>query len=293
MLLKDQQRGGYKVYLDPSDGEGIGLFFNMSYEADPEIAKWIGKADFRRALSLAIEREQLNETFFLGLGVPGSAAPAERTVYSPGPEYRKLWATYDPQKANAMLDHIGLDKKDAEGFRLRGDGKGRLRLEIQTYVGFLQADVQEVERSLAYQRRDANQHQLHVDVTWGTENMFGHHMGALFPVDGISPLGPLYGKWFASGGTQGKEPPPRMRELMEKFRRALGAPGEEHVQLAKEVWTIALDEVWVVGTVGLSPVITGVRVVKIGLGNIPERLSNGASAHSPGNNLPQTYYWKK
>jgi peptide/nickel transport system substrate-binding protein len=311
VLLENQPRGGYKVYLDPSDGEGVGLFFNMSYEADPEIAKWIGNADFRRALSLAIEREQLNEAFFLGLGVPGSAAPAERTVYSPGAEYRTLWATYDPQRANAMLDRIGLDKKDAEGYRLRSDGKGRLRLEIQTYVGFLQStqmcemireqwkkvgiqvDVQEVERSLAYQRRDANQHQLHVDVTWGTENMFGHHMGALFPVDGISPLGPLYGKWFASGGAQGKEPPPRMRELMEKFRQALGASGEKHVQLGKEVWKIALDEVWVVGTVGLSPVITGVRVVKTGMGNIPERLSNGASTHSPGNNLPQTYYWKR
>jgi hypothetical protein len=29
------------------------------------------------------------------------------------------------------------------------------------------------------------------------------------------------------------------------------------------------------------------------MGNIPERLSNGAAAHSPGNNLPQTYFWKR
>jgi peptide/nickel transport system substrate-binding protein len=118
-------------------------------------------------------------------------------------------------------------------------------------------------------------------------------MGALFPVDGGSPLGPLYGRWFASGGTQGKEPPPRMRELMETFRRALGAPDEEQIQLAKEVWKIALDEVWTIGMVSQSPVITGVRVVKTSLGNVPARLSNGAAAHSPGNNLPQTYYWKQ
>ena len=38
-------------------------------------------------------------------------------------------------EANAMLDALGLDKKDAEGYRLRSDGKGRLRLEIQTIVG--------------------------------------------------------------------------------------------------------------------------------------------------------------
>jgi peptide/nickel transport system substrate-binding protein len=157
----------------------------------------------------------------------------------------------------------------------------------------IQADVKEHERSLAYQRRNASEHQIHVDVTWGTENMFGHHMGGLFPVDGTSPLGPLYGKWFASGGTQGKEPSPRMRQLMETFRQALGTSGEEHMQLGKEVWKIALDEVWTIGVVGLSPLITGVRVVKTGMGNIPERLSNGAAGHSPGNNLPQTYFWKK
>ncbi|HSF32550.1 MAG TPA: ABC transporter substrate-binding protein [Candidatus Tectomicrobia bacterium] len=311
VLLENQQRGGYKVYLDPSDSEGMALFFNLSYDGDAEIARWIGQADFRRALSMGIDRDQLNETFFLGLGVPGSIAPAERTVYSPGPEFRTRWATHDPQRANAMLDSIGLDKKDAEGYRLRADGKGRLRIEIQTFVGFFQAtqicgmireqwrkigiqgDVKEVERSLAYQRRDANEHQIHVDVTWGTENMFGHHMGALFPVDGTSSLGPLYGKWFASRGTQGKEPPPRVRELMDTFRKALGTAGDEHIRHAKEVWKIAVDEVWAIGTVGQSPLITGVRAVKTGMGNIPERLSNGAAAHSPGNNLPQTYFWKR
>jgi peptide/nickel transport system substrate-binding protein len=311
VLLENQQRGSYRVFLDPSDSEGMALFFNLSYDGDPEIAKWIGQADFRRALSMGIARDQLNETFFLGLGVPGSIAPAERTVYSPGPEYRTRWATHDPQKANAMLDKIGLDKKDTDGYRLRTDGKGRLRVEIQTFVGFfqatqicemireqwrnigIQADVKEVERSLAYQRRNANEHQIHVDVTWGTENMFGHHMGALFPVDGTSSIGPLYGKWFASGGIQGKEPPPRMRELMETFRKALGTAGEEHIRHGKEVWKIAVDEVWAIGTVGQSPLITGVRVVKTSLGNIPERVSNGAAAHSPGNNLPQTYYWKR
>jgi hypothetical protein len=36
----------------------------------------------------------------------------------------------------------------------------------------------------------------------------------------------------------------------------------------------------------------GVRIVKNTMGNIPERLYNGAAPHSPGNNLTQTYYFK-
>jgi hypothetical protein len=44
--------------------------------------------------------------------------------------------------------------------------------------------------------------------------------------------------------------------------------------------------------VGQSPVVQGVRVAKYTMGNIPARLMNGASVHSPGNNLTQTYFFK-
>ena len=45
VLLENQQKGGYRVYLDPSDqGADVGLFCNQSYEKDPEIAKWLSHA---------------------------------------------------------------------------------------------------------------------------------------------------------------------------------------------------------------------------------------------------------
>ena len=95
----------------------------MTYDKDPEIAKWFHNRDFRRALAIAINREQLNEIFWLGTSAPRSVVPVDSNPYFPGPEYRTMWATYDPQQANAMLDAIGLDKKDAEGYRLRSDGR--------------------------------------------------------------------------------------------------------------------------------------------------------------------------
>jgi peptide/nickel transport system substrate-binding protein len=310
VLLENQQKGGYKVYLDPStQGTDVALWFNMSYEADPEIAKWLTNRDFRRALALGIDRDQLNETFWLGLGVPGAALPGEDTLYSPGAEYRTRWATYEPQQANAMLDAIGLDKKDTEGYRLRTDGKGRLRIEVQTFVGFfqstqvcemireqwkkigIQADVKEVERSLAGRRRDANEHQIYVDAQWGSDNMFGH-IPAFFPYDGGNAIGPLYGRWFASGGSKGKEPPARMRELMELYRKAFGVPREERIALAKEIWKIAVDEVWTIGTVGLSPGIQGVRVAKTTMGNLPARQWVSAVSDNPQISHPETFYFK-
>ena len=95
--------------------------FNHSYNKDPEIAKWIGNVDFRRALSLAIDRDELNQIFWLGIGQPRTIVPADDNPYNPGPEYSALWATHDPDKANAMLDRLGLTKKDSEGYRLPVD----------------------------------------------------------------------------------------------------------------------------------------------------------------------------
>jgi peptide/nickel transport system substrate-binding protein len=313
VIIENQQRGGYKLSLDPGDyGGDMIIKFNLSYEADPEIAKWFNTADFRRALSLGIDRDQINETFWLGTGTPSSVVPADHNRYNPGPEYRTLWSTHDPKKANEMLDKIGLDKKDAEGYRLRSDGKGRLRIEITTLGGqFLQftqisemirehwkkigidLTVQEVERSLAIKRSAANEQQLGAWNNDGSEHLFTFP-GHVFPfsVDTVSTSGPLYAKWFHSSGAQGKEPPPRLRELMEKFQKAFGVPEEERLKLGKEVWKIAAEEVYIIGVIGMGAASMGVRIAKNNLGNIPARQYNSPDGKTPGISRPVTFYWK-
>src|SRR5439155_208411 len=118
VLLENQQKGHYRVYLDPSDqGADVGLFCNQSYEKDTEVGKWLSNREFRIALSHGIDRAQINETFLLGLAQTGSAAPGERTPYFPGAEYRTLHAGYDVKKANAILDKLGLTRRAAEPAR--------------------------------------------------------------------------------------------------------------------------------------------------------------------------------
>jgi peptide/nickel transport system substrate-binding protein len=310
VLLENQQKGGYRVYLDPSDqGADVGLFCNQTYEKDPEIAKWLANREFRIALSHGIDRSQINETFVLGLAQTGSAAPGERTLYFPGPEYKTLHVGYDVKKANQMLDKIGLGKKDSEGYRLRTDGGGRLRLALTTYLGFLpftrmaemlaqqwkkigiRGEVQEMERGLATARLLANEHQIYFETQWGADNMFGHPP-LLFPSEGQSPLGPLYGTWYSSAGAKGKTPPARMRELMEKYRKAFSVPDQERIRLAKEVWKISLDELWLIPVVSNSPASQGVRVIKTNMGNIPERLWNSAVSDNPHVAHTETWYFK-
>ena len=69
VILENQEKGGYTVHLDLAyNGSDSVLQINQSYDADPEIAKWLTNADFRRALSMGLDRDQLNETFWLGVG---------------------------------------------------------------------------------------------------------------------------------------------------------------------------------------------------------------------------------
>src|SRR5207245_5308085 len=125
-----------------------------------------------------------------------------------------------------------------EGFRLRTDGKGRLRLEIMTLGGqFLQftqiaemireqwkkigidLTVQEVERSLALQRTAANEQQLAAWNNDGSEHLFTFPTH-VFPFDAIAVVatsGPLYAKWFKSAVAQGKESTAGIHELMATF----------------------------------------------------------------------------
>jgi peptide/nickel transport system substrate-binding protein len=313
VFLENQAKGNYKVYLDPGDyGGDLIIKFNLNYDADPEIAKLFNTADFRRALSLGIDRDQINETFWLGTGTPGSVVPVDTNKYNPGPQYRKLWSTLDLKKANEMLDKLGLAKKDADGYRLRSDGKGRLRIEIMTLGGqFVQytqiaemireqwkkigidLQVQEVERSLALKRTAANEQQLGAWNNDGSEHLFTFPLHVFpFEVASVASSGPLYARWFHSAGTQGKEPPARLKELMEKYKRAFGVPEKERIELGKEVWKIAAEEVYNIGVIGMGPASMGVRVVKNNMGNIPSRQYNSPDGKTPTISRPVTFFYK-
>ena len=311
VILENADRSGYDVHLDPTyGGSWMTVIFNQSYKGDPEIVKWITNRDFRRALSLGIDRDQLNEIFCMGIGTSGSIAPNESVPESPGPEYRTLWSTYDPDKANEMLDAIGLDQKDSEGYRLRTDGEGRLRLPLVAILAFLpygqinemiadhwkkigiQADVVELERSLAFARINANEIPI---LVWnaGVDPLLlsPRHMVSY---DADSPTGPLHGLWFSSGGELGEKPTdPQILKSLELVRKIPGLPYEERVEVGKEIWRIVIEEQWEVGTVALTPQGQGTRIASRKMGNIPSRHVYAQNCRTPGCSLPPTFYFKE
>ena len=313
VYLENQKKGNYRIHLDTSQtGADAALLVNTAYEADAEVAKWLTNRDFRRALSLGFDRDQLNEAFWLGMGTPGSAAPSEEVATSPGPEYRKKWSVLDVKQANALLDKIGLTKKDNEGFRLRTDGKGRLRIELMTLGGQfipytqlaemikqhwqkigIEADVKETERSLAFTRSANAEHHIMLWDVGGSENLLLLPRHVL-PVDpGECHLGMPFARWYATNGAQGKKPTnPEMLRAFDLYRSAGGKREAERIKIAKEIWRIVVEECWTIGTVGQSPALRGVRVVKNNMGNIPARWTNAQHARTPNTSHPATFYFK-
>ena len=313
VFLENAKKGNYTVHLDPGfNGSDVAIHIGNSYEADPEISRLLKNKDFRHALALGIDRDQLNEAFWLGVGSAGSVAPAPDTIYSPGPEWNKKWGVLDLKQANELLDKIGLTKKDADGYRLRTDGKGRLRLEMVTvggqFVPYTQVgemikqqwkkigidlDVKELERNLAFTRDNGSENQM---ITWandGSEMLFLFPRHAL-PVDAAeSHMGMAFAKWYASKGAAGKKPDdPEMLRAFDLFRAAFGMKEEERIKNGKEIWKIIVEQTWSIGTVGQSPAFMGVRLVKNNMGNVPERQVNAQHARTPHTSMPITFYFK-
>jgi peptide/nickel transport system substrate-binding protein len=311
VLLQNQQANNYKVYLDPGTyGTDMQIAFNHSFNKDPEIAKWIGNVDFRRALSLAIDRDELNQIFWLGIGQPRTIVPSDDNPYNPGPEYGLLWATHDPDKANAMLDKIGLTKKDSEGYRLRTDGKGRLTLEVLIYAASgmpytqicelvhshcqtvgIDLQVNEVERSLGETRIQGNEHQMMAWVGDGIDHLFSFP-NTVLPMSPGALSGPEWGLWNTTNGQRGTKPDPWMVKVMENYKRAFSLKFEDRVALVKEIWALLVDNVHAIGTVGLSPAFMGVRVVKNTMGNVPARQYNSPDVRTPSVSKVMTVYFK-
>ncbi len=92
----------------------------------------------RRALALAIDVENLIKVVYAGQGLPAyqMAAPG---VSGFDPDVRSR--PYDPATANALLDRVGYDKRDADGFRLGPNGK-RLALTFSIFPGTVWREIQ-------------------------------------------------------------------------------------------------------------------------------------------------------
>jgi hypothetical protein len=146
--------------------------------------------------------------------------------------------------------------------------------------------------SLAVRRRDGNEVQLFMWANDGSELLYAFPLHAI-PVQPDVMMGPLIGRWYASGGAQGMKPEdPELLRALELYRSAAGQEQQQRTSTAKEIWKILVEEAYSIGLVGLSPARAGVRIVKTNVGNVPGRQFNGQHGRTPCASHPTTLFFK-
>ncbi len=311
VLKENEAKGMYKVLTWPTfGGSDAAVFVNQTFNGDPEIADLLRVRDFRIALSYAINRSEIQESAFLGLGEIRQPVAAPWHPYYPGDEVAKKYTEYNPDEANKLLDAIGLDKRDAEGWRLLPSGK-RLELELAVTPAFgpwpdvgqlITADWQKVgirttlkvlERALSDQLQASGE--LMVQI-WNNDTTG-------FPFTGNSKFdprkfpqpvfAPLTKKWYDTQGQEGVPPTPEIAKAVELIDKANTVGDEERAKIAQELFRLFVDNMFQIGTVGLTPMIQGVVVVNNNLHNVPTTLGNDWPLRTPGNARPEQWYFSK
>ena len=277
------EKEGYRVVFRPWGGMDGTIQFNQTYTEDPEIVKWIRNKEFRRALALAYDKEKVHVANFFGLG-EASSVPASFSPFYLGDERSEELSRYDPAEANKILDSIGLDKKDDEGYRLRTDGKGRL--QILLYDGHITGsqyllpmaelfaeDAAEVGIKLnvkfaQFPEGDEALNKIPMDISFGSENPW--MWPTLVPKQGGGDAlrAVLVGAWYASEGKNPIGIDPSTQEHLHVWAEVLDlydrgkkvTSKEDQIAIGKEIINIVAGDYYVIGAHTGSPMLGGISL---------------------------------
>ena len=288
LFQQNQDKGNYDIQMAQPAGTGDTYVFNATHK-DPVLAELFSDPRWNRAMSLALNRDEINQAICFGLCEPTQGTPVHRSVSFAKPEWFTKDIEYDPETANAILDEIGLEK-GADGFRLRPDGQPlvinmlyalqfgdpaqhELVKEYWEAVG-VKVELKEMSTE-AYRAIAANNdHDIQVTNS-GLELEAPAYSNPfrLFPPFGDAALEPLFGapwvEWQNSNGEQGIEPPDDIKplwDMADQWKSAL--PGsDEYISLGQELVQVQMDRGMIIGTITSPPVVT---IVSRRLGNVPQ-----------------------
>ncbi|MBN9669717.1 ABC transporter substrate-binding protein [Roseibium aggregatum] len=272
VLKKGEKQNGYVTALwSNSKGSEISILPNLTVK-DPVWRELLRDTRFRHALSLGIDRNLLNRVLFFGLG-----KPVNDTVLPTSPlykaEFATKWAEYDPEQANALLDEIGLTKRNGEGTRLMPDGRP-LEIIVETAgEDQVQDDALELVKEMwgeigielfakPSQRDNMRERAITGDLVMSVWSGFENGIPTsemppenYAPVRGDAFSWHKWGDYYETKGEGGEKPDWAPAErLMELYTAWLGSrTPEERTAIWEEILQIHADETIHIGLVSGVP----------------------------------------
>lgn len=307
-LKRGESQNEYTVHLWRSGfGSQIALYPNLNAN-DPVWRPILRDVRFRRALSLGINRHEINKVIYFGLAIEGNnTALPESPLFKP--EYQRAWAAFDLKQANALLDEMGFTKRDDSGTRLLPDGRP-MELIVETAgESSEQTDVLQLVRDtwaelgirlfVKPSQRELFRNRIYagdtlMSISEGLDNgvpVPDESPAELAPTEEVQLQWPKWGDYYESDGKAGEPPDlPEAKELL-----ALNAAWEAASDTAERMgiwWRMLEINAEQQFTIGIVAGVPQPVVVSNHLKNVPEK---AIYAWDPGAQLgiyrPETFWF--
>ncbi|TCM58266.1 peptide/nickel transport system substrate-binding protein [Rhizobium sp. PP-F2F-G48] len=286
-FIKDsEKRYPVKVKLwKRVQGSRVALLPNLNY-GDPVWQGLLRDVRVRRALSLAIDRREINMVAFYGLGKESAdTVLPESPLFKP--EYAAAWSQHDTAQANLLLDAAGLTNRDEDGMRLLPDGRVAQIVVETAGESTLETDVLELITDHWAKIGiplfiKTSQREVFRNRTMGGEIMMSMWLGLPngVPTADMSPgqlapsaddqlQWPVWGMHYLSLGQFGHAPElpeaQKLVDLLKEWRRSADTAGRTRIW--HEMLSIYTDQVYSIGMVNatLQPILHTARMQ-----NVPE-----------------------
>uniref|UniRef100_S0DEU5 Putative ATPbinding peptide transport protein n=1 Tax=termite gut metagenome TaxID=433724 RepID=S0DEU5_9ZZZZ len=289
-------------------GADCGIFVNATYEINEDEGAILADKRFRQALSVAIDREEMNIVIAQGFG------SVTQATIDPGSqwfkqEYADAFAQYDVELANQLLDEMGMDKRGSDGFRLMPNGEPFTLVPEFTQTPAAVANGAELVKDY-WEKVGIRTNMKIIEYAQMAPRLeAGEVMIMGYPLDGVDAITtrlepfnmggfrpswnmPAWYNWVRTGGATGTEPSdPVVKEFLEKAFDKGSLSDEDFDKLAEEMLTWEAENVYTIGTFGYVPAPT---VVRNGLGNVDAVNVYGFSHPADGtkSHRPEVFFWK-
>lgn len=283
-------RNRYRVHVEPSTG-AVCVYINQ-HSRDNELRPILQDERFRKALSHAINREEIDELVFGGLAQPSNGVTTDFDgYYTPGVD--KTHTTYNPRLANRLLDEIGL-KRGKDGMRRMPGGKPFKQL-IHVYPSE-SGDSEDMWLLVCDYWREVGLHFIvkHQDGTLaglqvrsGNSDFFAYASAGLhWELDGLwlapiapnSYYAPLYGRYYESKGKAGVKPPPQHQMLVDWYHEMKRLKFDQRLEVGQRVIKHWSQKCYLIGIVRKPEVF----IISNRFKNVPDRIIQDYTLMAPG-----------
>lgn len=280
-LFTEAIQEGRDISLTFADFDGVAFYFNLDIE-DPVKKAAFRDVNFRRAFSMALNRQEIGDLYYAGLFNPAGSVFAPESGFFEADD-AMLWSGFDPEGAAALLEEAGYVDVDGDGFREAPGGEA-LQIIIEVGVHDLYTPIVELvteymanvginalmdadDQSLVRERYVAGDFEIHTWDRDGGSDPFSAE------APGVASIGEGSPWWHRNW--QDDPVDDAFVQMNDLYQQALGIIPAERGDIAREISRLHADNVWVVATgFWRRPFVKSGR-----LGNTPDVMSRNGQVN--------------